>query len=92
MARFVAAVELFAEDRAAAAVDGADVFDHGVDARPELCAFGDGGDAARGRDLVVAGDVDNHKLRAEAVEHSCQGHGEEADVGVLLHGAAAKVR
>lgn len=69
MAGLVAAVELLAECGPAAAVDGADVLDDGVNAWSQLGALGDGADAAGRGDLEVACDVDDHELGGEAEEH-----------------------
>ena len=58
MAGFVAAVQGFAVLGASATVDTDDVFDHGVNTRTELGAFGNTGDTAWCGDLEVAADVD----------------------------------
>ena len=70
MGGFVAPVQRLAEFGAAAAVDRDHVFDYAVDSRPELGAFGDGGDAAGGGDLEVAERVDDDEFDAEGVEHA----------------------
>lgn len=59
VARLVAAVKGLAEGRAARAVDGADVLDQAVDARPQLRALWDRRDSTRGGDLEVSGDVND---------------------------------
>ena len=82
MRGLVAAVQGLPKVGAAAAVDGDDVFDDGVDSWAELGAFGDGGDADRGGKLEVPHYVDDQEFGAEGVEHACLWHGEEADGGV----------
>jgi len=66
---FVATVEGFAVFGAAGAVYTNDVFDHRVDSRSQLGAFGDAGDAAGRADLEVAAYVDKEELDGEGVQH-----------------------
>lgn len=58
VARLVAPIKRDAEIGAAGPVDGADVFDEGVDARSELGSAGHGGDAERGGEVEGAEGVD----------------------------------
>jgi hypothetical protein len=69
VAGFVAAVEGFAVFGSAGAVHTDDVFDHGVNSRSELGAFGNAGDAAWCADLEVAAYVDEEKFDGEGVQH-----------------------
>ena len=83
MRRFVSLVEIFTEGGAAATVDGDNVFDDGVDAGPDLRAFGDRGDSEGGRDFEVAEDVSDKEFGAEDEHHRGYWHGEESDRGVI---------
>jgi hypothetical protein len=90
VAGFVAAVEGFAVFGSAGAVDADNVFDHWVDSRSELGAFGNARDAARGADLEVAAYVDEEELDGKDVQHGWDGHGDKAEGWVFADGATGR--